>query len=302
MKKIQITHLVNPSPWPVIGSISIILMTTSTIMIIYKKNLILSIISLIISLITFFSWRNDIFKESRNGDHNIKVQSTLKIGIILFIVSEVFLFISIFWAFFHSSISPRVELGINFPPKQIKSFNYREIPILNTIILLSSGATITNVHIEIFLINKFKIIKFPKIKNYYIVKNINSPAPETAIPYFLITIILGIIFTIIQLIEYLESKFSINDSVFGTTFFITTGLHGIHVIVGTIFLSVVIIKIIKNKNIPNQIISFEISAWYWHFVDVVWLFLLVSIYWWGLYSLSSNYIWFSSKRIIFRKE
>nr|WRK67382.1 cytochrome c oxidase subunit III [Pentidionis agamae] len=259
MKKLQTTHLVNPSPWPIAGASSAMIMTSSTIMMLYKKNMTILMMGMIISLITFFSWSKDIYTESSmEGNHSKKTASTLKIGMILFIVSEIFLFVSMFWAFFHSSMSPSVEIGMNWPPQKIMPFNYNEIPMLNTIILVSSGATLTMSHHELMKKNT-----------------------KSASMYLMMTINLGLMFTMIQLIEYMEAKFSINDSVFGSSFFMATGLHGAHVIIGSSFLSVVMNQVKNMKSMPHQFLSFEMAAWYWHFVDVVWLFLLMSIYWWG---------------------
>lgn len=258
MKKFQPTHLVKIRPWPIIGSSSAIIIIISFILIINKNETNLVLITIIIIMLIFFSWRKDILSESSlEGEHLKKTLTSLKTGMILFIISEIFLFISIFWAFFHSSLSPSVDIGLNWPPNKIETFNYREIPILNTIILISSGATLTFSH------------------HFLLKKEINK-----SIMNLMLTVRLGLIFTLIQLIEYLESKFSINDSVFGSSFFITTGLHGAHVIIGSIFIIVVINQINNIKSIPNQFIRFDLAAWYWHFVDVVWLFLLISVYWW----------------------
>nr|YP_001837116.1 cytochrome c oxidase subunit III [Walchia hayashii]BAG24172.1 cytochrome oxidase subunit 3 [Walchia hayashii] len=259
MKKLQHTHLVNPSPWPITGAMSAMMMTLSTVIMMYKKNNTMMMMATTLSMITFFSWSKDILTESSmEGQHSKKTSSTLKLGMILFIVSEVFLFVSMFWAFFHSSMSPSMEVGMIWPPKNIFPFNYEEIPMTNTIILVSSGGTLTMSH------------------HLLLKKSIKMSATM-----LMITVNLGITFTAMQLIEYMESKFSINDSVFGASFFMATGLHGAHVIVGSTFLTVVLFQMKNLKSMTYQFLSFEMAAWYWHFVDVVWLFLLISIYWWG---------------------
>nr|BAG24184.1 cytochrome oxidase subunit 3 [Ascoschoengastia sp. TATW-1] len=259
MKKLQLGHLVTPSPWPILSAVSLLMGTFSFIILFHKKSNYGTFMFLLIALVVFFSWSKDIFTESSlEGEHSKKVSSTLKIGMILFIVSEIFLFISMFWAFFHSSMSPSMEIGLSWPPYHIHPFNYSEIPMLNTIILVSSGATLTLSHHQLLM------------------KELNNSSL-----FLMITVMLGLMFTSIQMIEYVEAKFSINDSVFGSSFFMATGLHGAHVMVGSSFLSVVVWQMIFMKSMTHQFISFEMAAWYWHFVDVVWLFLLMSIYWWG---------------------
>lgn len=252
-------HLVTKSPWPILRSINTITLLLGIIIWTQKKYIINLIIGLSLTTLCSILWWKDIIKESTfQGNHTIKVTLIIKTGIILFITSEVIFFLSFFWAFFHSSLSPNIELGINWPPKSIKPFNPIEIPLLNTIILLSSGATITWAHHS--LLNN-------KLKNSF----------KTT----LLTVILGIYFTILQKWEYSESPFTIADSVYGSTFFITTGFHGLHVIIGTIFLTVTLTRIYKIHFSKNKHLGFEATAWYWHFVDVVWLFLYFSIYWWG---------------------
>jgi cytochrome c oxidase subunit 3 len=257
MKKNHPFHLVDVRPWPITGSIGAITIITGIISWFHIKNPIIIIIGIIIILLTIFQWWRDITREGTfQGKHTIKVVNGLKIGIILFIVSEVFFFISFFWGFFHRRIAPRIEIGAIWPPKGIITFNPIEIPLLNTIILLSSGISITWSH--------HRIIR----KNH-----------KQATISLIITIRLGLIFTIFQAYEYIEAPFTIRDSVYGSCFFIATGFHGIHVIIGTIFLIVCLIRIINFHFSSNHHIGFEAAAWYWHFVDVVWLFLYITIYW-----------------------
>lgn len=226
------------------------------------------LVSLLTTFVIAFSWWRDIHRESTNqGNHSSIVINGLKTGIILFITSEIFFFVSFFWSFFHRSISPTIELGQAWPPHSINSFNPIRIPLLNTILLLSSGVTITWSHHEII------------IKNY-------SPSKLSLI----LTIILGIVFSLFQGFEYMEAPFSMSDSRFGSRFFIATGFHGLHVIIGSIFLLVSLIRFQKLVNSPTHIIGFECAAWYWHFVDVVWLFLYSILYWWGAFLFSTKYI------------
>ena len=204
-------------------------------------------------------WFRDIILEATYlGDHTTQVQKGLTIGVILFIVSEVFAFLSVFWAFFHSSLSPSIEIGGVWPPQGIEALSAFGIPLLNTFLLLSSGSTITYGH--------HALIKGDRKK---------------AIIGGLLTIILALIFTALQYVEYFNASFTITDSVFGTTFYASTGLHGLHVIVGTIFIAVGFFRIVNYHLTNTHHIGYEASILYWHFVDVVWLFLFIAVYYWG---------------------
>nr|YP_010952962.1 cytochrome c oxidase subunit III [Empoascanara angkhangica]WMQ52405.1 cytochrome c oxidase subunit 3 [Empoascanara angkhangica] len=252
-------HLVDKSPWPITGSIGLMTTMLGLIMWFHKLNYNLMIMGLMIIILTMIQWWRDVTRESTfQGLHTIKVILSMKLGMILFIVSEVLFFSSFFWAFFHSSLSPTMEIGLMWPPKGILPFNPINVPMLNTMILLSSGVSITWAHNA--LINK----NYPQM-----------------IQSMIITVILGIYFSLLQLYEYLESPFCISDSVYGATFFMATGFHGLHVIIGTIFIAVSLLRMKKLHFSNDHHVGFEASAWYWHFVDVVWLFLYISIYWWG---------------------
>nr|YP_009228435.1 cytochrome c oxidase subunit III [Idioscopus nitidulus]AKU47322.1 cytochrome c oxidase subunit III [Idioscopus nitidulus] len=252
-------HLVDKSPWPLTSSMGLMTMTSGTVIWFYKSNLTLMMIGLLIILLTMFQWWRDIIRESTfQGMHTQKVMLSMKLGMIMFILSEIMFFSSFFWAFFHSSLSPTIEIGLQWPPYGIKTFNPMSIPMLNTMILLSSGVSMTWAH------------------NSIINKNFTQSMKS-----MMITIALGIYFSILQLYEYLESPFTIADSIFGSTFFMGTGFHGIHVIIGTTFIAIIMLRTNKLHFSKNHHIGFESSAWYWHFVDVVWLFLYISMYWWG---------------------
>nr|QNV47325.1 cytochrome c oxidase subunit III [Ricania speculum] len=259
MKQNHPFHLVTKSPWPILTSMNI--MTTLTGMVKWTTLKQMEIMILGIVLTTFCSilWWRDVVRESTfQGNHTKMVTKGIKLGMILFITSEVMFFLSFFWSFFHSSLSPNIEIGMNWPPKSIKPFNPMEVPLLNTIILLSSGVSITWAH-QAILLNKL----------------------NKANKSILITVLLGIYFTILQKWEYSESSFTIADSIYGSTFYMMTGFHGLHVIIGTIFLAVCFSR---SKNMHFSLkhhMGFEAAAWYWHFVDVVWLFLYISVYWWG---------------------
>nr|YP_010270166.1 cytochrome c oxidase subunit III [Potamometra zhengi]UJY96892.1 cytochrome c oxidase subunit III [Potamometra zhengi]UJY96905.1 cytochrome c oxidase subunit III [Potamometra zhengi]UJY96918.1 cytochrome c oxidase subunit III [Potamometra zhengi] len=252
-------HLVDPSPWPLTGSIGAMTLTSGMVMWFHMKNPTLMMIGIVILMLTMIQWWRDIIREGTyQGKHTIMVTNGLKWGMILFIVSEIFFFVSFFWAFFHSSLAPTIEIGMTWPPKGIKTFNPMDIPLLNTTILLSSGITITWAHHSIM----------------------NKNHNQTVSGLFL-TVTLGIYFSILQAYEYLESPFTISDSVYGSCFFMATGFHGIHVIIGTTFLMVCLVRTMKFHFSNQHHFGFEAAAWYWHFVDVVWLFLYISIYWWG---------------------
>ena len=252
-------HLVDISPWPLTGSLRAIILTTGLAKWFHQFNPDLLILSVLAVVLTIIQWWRDIVREGTyQGLHTRIVITGLRWGIILFIVSEVLFFFSFFWAFFHRSLSPTVEIGIRWPPKGIVPFNPFQIPLLNTIILLSSGATVTWAH-------------------HAIMESNQSQATQR----LLITVILGFYFTLLQAYEYIEAPFSIADSVFGATFFVATGFHGLHVIIGTTFLFVCLYRLFICHFSSKHHFGFEAAAWYWHFVDVVWLFLYIFIYWWG---------------------
>lgn len=259
-------HIVNKRPWPIIISFCLLIIAVGAIKIFHNSNYNFLLYSIFILILIFYQWWRDIIRESTlQGMHTIKVQKRLKLGIIFFIISEILFFISFFWAFFHRSLSPSIEIGINWPPVGIKSFNPIRIPILNTIILLSSGVSLTWAHRSIIINNLTKRIK-----------------------RIIITVILGLYFSILQLLEYIEAPFCISDSIYGSVFFISTGFHGLHVIIGTMFIVITITRLIKLHYSKKHHVGFECCAWYWHFVDVVWLFLYLTIYWWTYYLFSIN--------------
>nr|YP_010743880.1 cytochrome c oxidase subunit III [Polythlipta liquidalis]WET30820.1 cytochrome c oxidase subunit III [Polythlipta liquidalis] len=252
-------HLVDYSPWPLTGAMGMLTLVTGMVKWFHNFNLNLLILGYLIIILTMYQWWRDICRESTfQGKHTILVMKGLRWGMILFIISEIFFFISFFWAFFHNSLSPNIEIGSMWPPLSIKVFNPFQIPLLNTIILITSGITVTWAH-------------------HAILENNHSQMTQS----LFFTIILGIYFTILQTYEYLEASFSIADSIYGSTFFMATGFHGLHVMIGTLFLLICLIRHINNHFSNNHHFGFEAAAWYWHFVDVVWLFLYISIYWWG---------------------
>lgn len=254
-------HLVDPSPWPLIAALGAFMFTTG--MVLYMHRFLdggsLAFTGFIIILYVMFAWWRDIVREATfEEQHTQTVQRGLRLGMILFIASEVMFFFAFFWAFFHSSLSPTFNIGGVWPPESIQVIETSGIPLTNTFFLLSSGATVTWAHHAIIV-----------------------RAKKQAIIGLLLTILLAAIFTGFQGIEYFEAPFSISDSVFGSCFFLTTGFHGFHVFVGTIALIISLIRIVLNHFTSEHHFGFESAAWYWHFVDVVWLFLFIAVYWWG---------------------
>nr|ALO76362.1 cytochrome c oxidase subunit 3 [Discolomatinae sp. GENSP01] len=259
MKKNHPYHLVNNSPWPFLISLSIfsMMMGLAKWFHLFKMNLFL--LSMMITLLIMFQWWRDIIRESTfQGNHTFYVTMGLRLGMILFIISEILFFVSFFWSFFHSSLAPAIEIGMIWPPKNIETFNPMSIPLLNTMILLSSGISVTWAH-------------------HSLMENNWNQTYQSLI----ITVILGIYFSILQMYEYKEAPFTMADSIYGSVFFISTGFHGLHVLIGTLFLLVCLIRHYQNHFSSIHHFGFEAAAWYWHFVDVVWLFLYISIYWWG---------------------
>jgi len=254
-------HLVDPSPWPFVASMGAFTMMNGSVMYFhsFKNGGFVMLLGLILVISTMIIWWRDVIREATfEGHHTKAVQVGLRYGMILFIVSEVMFFFAFFWAYFHSSLAPTVEIGSIWPPEAIHPFNPWEVPLLNTIILLSSGATVTWAHHAITTGLRFQ-----------------------AIYALILTIFLAVIFTALQAFEYNEAAFNISDGIYGSSFYLATGFHGFHVIIGTLFLTVCLFRVIKYHFTKTHHFGFEAAAWYWHFVDVVWLFLFVAIYWWG---------------------
>nr|AGY61299.1 cytochrome c oxidase subunit III [Halocaridina rubra]AGY61325.1 cytochrome c oxidase subunit III [Halocaridina rubra] len=252
-------HLVDMSPWPLTGSISAMMLTTGLVKWFHQLNIDLLLLGFLATLLTMVQWWRDTTREGTyQGLHTKRVMTGLKWGMILFITSEVLFFFSFFWAFFHSSLSPAIEIGASWPPAGIQAFNPFQVPLLNTAILLASGATVTWAHHALMESNHTQ-----------------------ALQGLALTVVLGLYFTGVQAMEYYEAPFTIADSVYGSTFFVATGFHGLHVIIGSSFLSVCLYRMYMSHFSAAHHLGFEAAAWYWHFVDVVWLFLYISIYWWG---------------------
>ena len=262
-KRSHLFHIINPAPWPFFTAITLFNVLVGIILWVNKYLIGMNIIvvSFIILLLFVQFWFTDIVRESSfEGKHSKDVQKGLKLGMILFIVSEIMFFFGFFWAYFHFALSPSIEIGCLWPPYGIQIFDYCGVPLYNTFVLLLSGICVTWCHESIV----FK-------KNEELDSNIVS---------LIMTIFLAIHFTYYQLVEYTEASFTIADSVYGSIFFMATGFHGFHVILGTCFLIVCCYRLWKGHFGIKHHLGLEFAIWYWHFVDVVWLFLYVCVYWW----------------------
>lgn len=281
-------HMVEPSPWPFYISFSVLSLALGFIGSLHnsKHSFELLISGFIMTVLIFSFWCKDIISEGTyQGKHTYKVQRNLRIGFTLFIVSEIMLFLSFFWAFFHFSLAPAIEIGGVWPPFYFSLIYPYGVPLLNTIILVISGGSLTWVHIIVSKRINYSILDL-LTRIYYIIKAklqeyLNRIYNNNFFFPFVITLLLAFLFTFLQEEEYADAPFSINDSVFGSVFFMTTGLHGLHVIIGTLFISVGFIRFFLKHFTAKHHIGFETSAWYWHFVDVVWILLFFLYYVWS---------------------
>jgi len=252
-------HLVDPSPWPIIGAVGGLCTVLGIIFAAHFGSYILLAIGAVIVLGTMFFWWRDVVRESRTpGLHTPVVRLGLRYGMLFFISSEVMFFVAFFWAFFNASLFPTAAIGGVWPPKNIHPFDPFDLPFLNTLILLTSGATVTWAHHALREGNRRDVLRG-----------------------LALTILLGISFTCVQAWEYTHAPFSFSGGIYPSTFFMATGFHGFHVMIGTTFLTVCFFRALKGHFKPDHHVGFEAAAWYWHFVDVVWLFLFTCIYWWG---------------------
>jgi len=270
-------HLVDPSVLPFLTSFASLGVVLAGVLYMHKEtyptvpSFFLFILSIILLVSLMFVWWSNVIYESYRGYHTVRVKKGLKIGFILFIVSEVMFFLGFFWAFFHSSLSPAIQLGSIWPPLGIETFDPTTFPLLNTLILLLSGVSITCAH-------------------YYMM----SRDVWNVWRAFRVTLALALMFTYVQFDEFYNAPFSISDGVYGSCFFMITGLHGFHVIIGTLFIffcylrykPVARLRIVDlmEENVfftKRTFLGFEFASWYWHFVDVVWLYVYTFLYWWG---------------------
>ena len=267
-------HLVDPSPWPLVGSIFAFLLAVGAIA--WMKNMpifgvkmggYLAGAGFIGILYVMAAWWADVIKEAEHGGYHTRVvQISHRYGMILFIASEVMFFVAWFWAFFDASLfsgeaiqAARVEFtGGHWPPKGIEVLDPWHLPLFNTLILLTSGTTVT-----------------------WALHGLLHNDRGALVTGLILNVILGALFTGVQAFEYAHAPFGFKGSIYGATFFMATGFHGFHVLVGTIFLLVCLFRATAGHFTPTQHLGFEFAAWYWHFVDVVWLFLFCCIYVWG---------------------
>ena len=255
-------HILPPSIWPLIGATSALALFGGLVMWMHDNpyGSYLFFAGVLGVVFTMFSWWADVIREAHSGDHTPIVQLHLRYGMILFIASEVMFFVAWFWAYFNASLFPsEVEaVGGVWPPEGMHVLDPFGWPLFNTLVLLCSGTTVTWAHHALITGDREGLIKG-----------------------LWATIALGLLFTSVQAYEYANAPFGFKDNIYTSTFFMATGFHGAHVIIGTIFLIVCLVRAYKGHFTPRQHFGFEAAAWYWHFVDVVWLFLFICIYVWG---------------------
>jgi len=316
-------HILDPSPWPFFTIFAVFTMMMGIVISLHKvyhgEHVYDFIwIGLLEIAVCSFLWWDDVVYESM-GDHTYEIRYGLKIGMMLFIVSEVMFFFSFFWAFFHLSLSPSIFVGSVWPPIGLSEFiiNPYGVPLLNTVILLSSGVTVTVVHyyingltssaVDTFYRNRIKtliseiIVKIFRKElelvgieyglhealtetlylEYFIAIRTYSLSRIEYIKFLVFTVALACLFTSFQFLEYLSCQICLSDGIYGSTFYMLTGFHGLHVLIGTIFLAVCLVRAFYGHFEDGHYVGLECAIWYWHFVDVVWLFLYIFVYIWG---------------------
>ena len=255
-------HILNPSSKPLMMAMAVLALAAGAIGWMHKFGWGMPTFFTGLAAVStmFFLWWKDVVHEANTGDHTPVVQLHHRYGMILFIASEVMFFVAWFWPYFNAALYPSLHEGIGgvWPPKGIELLDPFVFPLLNTLILLLSGTSVTWAHHALIHGDR---------------KGLKQG--------LWITIALGLIFTSVQAYEYHHAEYGLADSIYGAAFYMATGFHGFHVIVGTIFLAVCLARTYKGDFTPRQHFGFEAAAWYWHFVDVVWLFLFIAIYVWG---------------------
>ncbi|AXC49086.1 cytochrome c oxidase subunit 3 [Paracoccus suum] len=257
-------HILHPSIYPFIGAVGAFTMLSGAAH--WMKGEwgpAVFLLGLVVVLGTMAGWWIDVAREGEVGDHTPVVRIGLRYGMILFIVSEIMFFAAWFWAFFKNALYPMgpespIRDGV-WPPEGIVTFDPWHLPLINTLILLLSGVAVTWAHHAL----------------------VHDNDRKTTIRGIAVAVVLGVMFTALQAYEYSHAAFGLSDTVYGGVFFMATGFHGFHVIIGTIFLLVCLIRLMRGQMNQEEHVGFEAAAWYWHFVDVVWLFLFASIYIWG---------------------
>ncbi len=259
-------HLVEPSPWPIVGAGGAFVLAIGLIWWMHDGHWSLMLLGFAAVLYTMAVWWRDVIREAKDeGHHTPVVQLHLRYGMILFIASEVMFFVAWFWAYFNGALFPPESIGSQWPPEGIQTFNPWHLPLMNTLILLLSSCTVTWAH-------------------HAVVEGNNKGAVQG----LAVTVLLGFLFTCVQGIEYATAPFAFSGSIYGATFFMATGFHGAHVIIGSIFLLVCLVRAMRGHFKPDHHFGLEAAAWYWHFVDVVWLFLFSCIYIWGASEITAG--------------
>jgi cytochrome c oxidase subunit 3 len=267
-------HMVEPSPWPIVASFAVLVLAIGGIAWMKDWTPWVFFIGLAGCLYVMYAWWSDVVKESRGGEHTPVVQMHHRYGMILFIASEVMFFVAWFWAYFDGffrlddieQYARVAATGGVWPPTGVELFDPFHLPLFNTIILLTSGTTVTWAHHAML------------------------EGDRNGLKWGLaLTIALGVLFSIVQVIEYTHAGFSFSGNMYGATFYMATGFHGFHVFIGTIFLLVCLLRALKGDFTPQKHLGFEFAAWYWHFVDVVWLFLFASVYVWGAWGVALSH-------------
>ncbi|WP_321397618.1 cytochrome c oxidase subunit 3 [Emcibacter sp.] len=258
-------HLVDPSPWPIVCSFGAFVLMFGMVMLMHFDTSWVAIVGALIVVYGAYSWWGDVINEGEHqGHHTALVQLGLRYGMFLFIISEVMFFVAWFWAYFNASVTSveQFELGkmtsdihAMWPPAGVETLDPWHLPLVNTLILLTSGCTVTWAHHSLVEGDRSSFIRM-----------------------LTFTILLGAMFTGVQAYEYAHASFGFEDGIYSSTFYMATGFHGAHVLIGTIFLFVNLMRALRGHFKPNHHFGFEAAAWYWHFVDVVWLILFFCIY------------------------
>ena len=272
-------HIVDPSPWPIASGGAAFLLAIGAVLFMHDVSpYILPLGGASVLIVMILWWRDVIHESVTQRLHTDVVKLGLRYGMAMFIASEVMFFAAFFWAFFDASLFPKAttsgawdpvstvwvpaeaihDQAGQWPPKGIETLDAFDLPLLNTLILLLSGTTVTWAHHAICEDNK-----------------------EETIQALIITVLLGIVFSCLQAYEYSHTTFGFREGIYPSTFYMATGFHGLHVIIGTLFLAVCLFRTAAGHFTSTSHFGFEAAAWYWHFVDVVWLFLFVFVYWWG---------------------
>ncbi len=252
-------HVLPPSIWPLSGAVGAFVMLLGAVLFFHDSGPWVMLIGFALVLYTMFAWWSDVITESQAGDHTAVVQIGLRYGMIMFIISEIMFFAAWFWSFFKHALYPMAAIDNTWPPPGIETFDPWHLPLINTLILLCSGCAATWAHHALVHENDRQQMKWG----------------------LWLAIGLGVCFTFLQIYEYSHAHFGFAGNIYGANFFMATGFHGFHVVIGTIFLAVCLGRLYAGHFTPDKHVGFEAAAWYWHFVDVVWLFLFAAIYIWG---------------------